>query len=411
MMTSALTNLPKAPPDQTVARRYALRRLVGSGGSCEVFEAVHLVTGRIVALKILRAEHRHDLDARGRLLQEARALASVQHPNLLEVLDAEIDEDGEPFIALEMLQGRPLEGVLVARTRLAVAEAVDWIRPVARAVAELHAAGWVHRDIKPANIFLVQEGACVRPKLLDLGIALPRGVEADGRRTTRGTILGTPQCMAPEQAMGEADDVLGAQTDVWQLGATLFDMLTGRVPYEGSYASVLVQMTNGAPVRARSLRPEIPAALDDIIARALAVSPDERYPDAEAFERALANLELPAASSPRPTVSGRRHRRAALLAPARALLPNAIVDVRTEDVSESGLLVLSSAPLPEGATLCIRMALPLSGRVATVPCIVRWVRNRAGQGAAGPFAVGLEFVDLDPRVHQEVTDYVDALGN
>jgi len=399
--------LPAAPPDRLVGRRYTLGKMIGRGGNCEVFEAVHVVTRRVVALKLLRAEFRDDVEARVRLGQEARALASVRHPHLLDVLDADVDGQVEPFVAVEMLRGKTLEDTLAERARVGILEAVTWIRKVAQAVAELHRAGWVHRDIKPANIFLAELDETIQPKLLDLGIAVPRGLSADERLTVKGTILGTVPYMAPEQVTGE-DAAIDARTDVWQLGATLFDMLTGQVPFPGHYANVLVQMATGSAPRARSLRPEVPAVLDALVARALSRDPGDRFEDAAALARALATVEATLAAEVAPA-SGRRLR-AQFVAPLRALLPTSTLDLRTEELSAEGLRVVSSHALAEGALVCLRMALPISGRVANVPCVVRRVENRGtGQGARA-FAIGLDFVDGDPEMLREAANYVQALG-
>ena len=393
-----------------VGGRYRLRRLLGSGGHCDVYEAVQLVNERSVALKLLRADMRDDKEVRFRMAQEARALAEVRHGNLVAILDAEL-EGPEPFITLEMLPGRTLEGLLVARGKLPVAEAVEYAQQITAATRALHDAGWVHRDIKPANVFVVTDGPHKVLKLIDLGIALPAFVPKERRVTMRNTILGTVEYMAPEQALPAADGAeTDARTDVWQLGATLFDMLAGRVPFEGNYPTVLVQMsTVGAP-RLRSLRPDIPQALDDLVARALATKPEDRFPNAAAFGRALADLALGSSEPAFDATGKRRHRRAPFVGPVRATLANLVADMRSEDLSESGMLLLSGFAPPVGAELTVRVSLPISGRIATLPCTVRWVKSRGTGDGGGPFALGLEFRTIEPQSLAEIERYVAAVG-
>ncbi len=400
---------PVRNTERLLAQRYGLRRVLGSGGNCDVFEGVHLVTGRPVAVKLLRSQFRDDAEARARMAQEARAIGSVHHKNVVEILDAEIGENGEPFLALEMLHGRTLEGVMVTRGKLAIEHAVDLAAQIAEGAGALHAAGWVHRDIKPANIFLVQDGKMPRAKLLDLGIAVPRSATPDRRLTAQGTVLGTVAYMAPEQAM--ADTNVDTRTDVWQIGATLFDMLTGRVPFEGNYANVLVQMSTIGPPKVSTLRPEVPPALEAIVQKALSPKPQDRYEDGAALARALREVDLKAKPAEPDFAQKRRHKRAAFVAPARLVLSDGIVDVRSEDLSEGGMLVLVPFALPQGTKVKIRLSLPISGRVATLDTLVRWVKGRGSEKGQGPFAVGLEFVDLDAVAKSEVHRYVSALGD
>lgn len=408
--SAAAAAKPIRHTERLLAQRYGLRRVLGSGGNCDVFEAVHLVTGRPVAVKLLRSQFRDDAEARARLAQEAKAIGAVRHPNVVEILDAEVGEAGEPFLALEMLHGRTLEGVMVTRGKLAVEHALDLAIQIAEGAGALHAAGWIHRDIKPANIFLVQAGKMPRAKLLDLGIAVPRSTAPDRRLTAQGTVLGTVAYMAPEQAM--ADTNVEPRTDVWQIGATLFDMLTGRVPFEGNYANVLVQMSTVGPPKVSSLRPEVPASLEAVVAKALAPKPQDRYEDGAALARALREVDLsqkPAAADD--YAQKRRHKRAAFVAPARLVLSDGIVDVRSEDLSEGGMLVLVPFSLPQGVAVKIRLSLPISGRVATLDTVVRWVKGRGSEKGQGPFAIGLEFKDLDAVAKAEIHKYVAALGD
>ncbi|HEX3346123.1 MAG TPA: serine/threonine-protein kinase, partial [Polyangiaceae bacterium] len=226
-----------------VDTRYELRRLIARGGMSLVFEAHHKFTRRAVALKLLPEELRGKRDIRGRLLREAYALTAVRHPGFVEVLDAGVCGEHGPYVVLEMLEGRTLDGILAARRRLPVADTVQVARQVCEAVAHANARGVVHRDVKPSNVFVARsEIGEETVKLIDLGVAAvaeERLEENDRKLTQAHEVVGTPEYMAPEQLWGREID---ARTDVYAIGMSLFECLTGEVPYVGSYPDVLVQV-------------------------------------------------------------------------------------------------------------------------------------------------------------------------
>ena len=274
---------------ETVDTRYELRRLIAHGGMGLVFEAAHKFTRRVVALKLLPDELRAQKEARGRLLREAHALTAVRHPGFVEVLDAGVCAAHGPYVVLEMLEGRTLDGILTARRRLSIGDTVQIGRQVCDALAHAHARGVIHRDLKPSNIFVARnEVGDEMVKLIDLGVAAvaqEQLADRDRKLTALHEVLGTPEYMAPEQLWGRAVD---ARTDVYALGMSLYECLTGEVPYTGSYPDVLVQVSNAAsPPSVRDKRGDVPPALAVVIENALEKEASARFQSATELSRAL----------------------------------------------------------------------------------------------------------------------------
>jgi len=190
-----------------VDRRYLIRREIGRGGACVVYEAVHRVTRRVVAVKQLLDHHGAEPVLRARLLREAEALAAVSHPNIVQVLDAGEESDGAPYVVLEYLEGRSLEGLIAARGALQAGDALSVVKEICAAMAAVHDAGVVHRDVKPSNV-LVMAGSHYeslrgsRVKLLDFGIATAPRIEEAGKLTQGNGVVGTLEYMPPERVMG-----------------------------------------------------------------------------------------------------------------------------------------------------------------------------------------------------------------
>ncbi len=220
-------------PPARVADRYAIESLLGRGGMGEVFAARDARTGARVALKVLRRSHASERGVE-RLLREARAAGRVQHPGVVRVFDAGVDEINDlAYIAQELLVGETLRALLSRRGRLHHDEAVALMRPVIDALVAAHDAGVVHRDLKPENIFVERDGEVLRPRVIDFGIArlVARDEAQASQLTTTGAVLGTPGYMSPEQARGLGD--VDEQTDVWAIGVVLYELLTGATPSRG----------------------------------------------------------------------------------------------------------------------------------------------------------------------------------
>ena len=215
----------------TVDRRYVLKREIARGGAGTVFEAVHAITTRTVAIKLLHSTSRNNPEICERLLLEARALATVRHPNVVEVLDAGLDRTGEPYLVMEMLEGRPLDGILASRRTLDVSDVVHIARQICDALAFMHARGVVHRDLKPSNVFVTRDEIGQETvKVVDFGIAsLPSDWRPNQLRLTApGGVYGTAEYMAPEQLV--AMETVEPRCDQYSLGVLMYEALSGEVP-------------------------------------------------------------------------------------------------------------------------------------------------------------------------------------
>jgi serine/threonine-protein kinase len=268
-------------PETVIAGRYRLDELLGRGGMSEVWLAEDLELGRRVAIKLLAP----NADT-ARFEREARAVASLAHPNVTQLYDYG-NADGRPYIVLEYMPGGTLEQRLRDGKPLPDDEAFAIAAAIAAGLAHAHARGVVHRDLKPANVLFDEEG---RAKLADFGIA--RMAAGDGTLTEAGTVLGTAAYISPEQAEGAP---ASEASDVYSFGVILYRMLTGRLPFESIDPMQLVlQHRDDTPPPIASLRPDAPAVLESTANAALAKNPRDRPRDGAAL---LAELGVPAGAS------------------------------------------------------------------------------------------------------------------
>ncbi|MFH0901866.1 MAG: serine/threonine-protein kinase [Pseudomonadota bacterium] len=273
---------------QLVDGRYRVRALIGEGGMGRVYEAEHVEIGKRVALKILHPVYSRTPEVVERFRREARAASRIGHPNIVDVTDSGTTGDGSIYFVMEHLEGVELAAVIERENRLDVHRALHIGMQICRAVAAAHNAGIIHRDLKPENIFLVvREGIPDFVKVLDFGIA--KSAELDESRRERlthpGMAMGTPEYMAPEQAAGKPAD---ARSDVYAVGAIVYEMLTGNPPYEGeNFMEILTKKATIEPPSPREFRPEISENVEKVVLRALARDPDERPQSMEAFEYEL----------------------------------------------------------------------------------------------------------------------------
>jgi tRNA A-37 threonylcarbamoyl transferase component Bud32 len=259
--------------------RYRLESKLGSGGMSTVYLAVDETLHRQVAIKVLHREISDQPDQLERFRREARAAASLSHPNLVAVIDAGEDE-GHPYIVFEYVPGETLKKRIDADGRLGLDEAAAYAIEIGRGLACAHGARLIHRDVKPQNVLIDAEG---RAKITDFGIA--RSLEVHGLTAT-GRVLGTTDYVSPEQAMGKPVD---ARTDVYSLGIVLYEMLTGDVPFHAeTQVGVAMKHVNEAVPDVQRKRPETSAALAAALERAVAKDPGDRYPGMSSF---LAELE------------------------------------------------------------------------------------------------------------------------
>ncbi|XXY22742.1 protein kinase [Sorangium sp. So ce216] len=260
--------------------RFELAEVAGSGGMGTVYRALDRASGAVVALKLL---HKVDARAQARFDREARALSRMDHPRIVRYATHGVAPTGEPYLAMEWLSGESLAARL-SRQELRVEESVALVRAVADALGAAHARGIVHRDIKPSNLFLV-DGVLDRVKVIDFGIAqLP---DATSRLTQTAAVVGTLGYMAPEQARGD-QETLDARADIFSLGCVLFECLTGQRAFRAQHvAALLWKLLLEEPPRARALRPAVPEALDELLARMLAKDASARPGDGAAVARCL----------------------------------------------------------------------------------------------------------------------------
>ena len=259
---------------QTSTKRYRRVRLLAQGGMATVELAHDTELDRPVALKRLAQDLAVNDEFKQRFLREARLAARLSHPNIVAVYNVG-EEEGRPFIVMEHVESETLSDLLRRRQRLEPAEAVTLALQVCAGLETAHDAGLVHRDIKPQNLLLTATGTL---KIADFGIAR----SLDGTRLTEaGTVLGTAAYIAPEQAAGET---VTAAADVYALGAVLYELLTGRPPYVAeSLTELFLKQRHGSITPVRELAPDVPAALEDTVMRALARDPRYRPESAAAL--------------------------------------------------------------------------------------------------------------------------------
>jgi serine/threonine protein kinase len=265
---------------------YVALRLIGQGGMGEVYEAEHRHLGRRCVLKVLHRCHRGRADLAARMRDEARSLAMLRHPNLVDVFDLGTTPDGRPFFVMELLRGQDLRAELLTRRVMEVPAALTLIAQALEGLEFVHSAGIVHRDVKLENLFLCEDGAL---KLLDFGIA--KVMKSDNGHTERGVAIGTPRSMAPEQCvLGEVD----ARADLYAAGLALYELIAGEGPFDdlrGNAEALRFAHCARTPPRPSQLAPQpIDAAIDAVVLRAIAKAPADRFQSAREMGAALRAL-------------------------------------------------------------------------------------------------------------------------
>ena len=273
------------PP--TAFGKYVVTEVLGSGGMAEVYAGVHPDLGRKVAIKVILPQFATERDFEERFRREARVVASLRHAHIVQLYDFDV-VDGRHFMVMEYLDGGTLKEHLRAlhqqKARMSLPEIADLIAAMAGALDYAHGRGAIHRDIKPANILFTAEG---EPVLTDFGIA--KLLEDAAHLTATGGVVGSPFYMPPEQATGGAVD---ARSDQYALGVALYEMATGRVPFQGNSAvAVMTQHLNSAPPPPRTVNAALPVAVETVLLKALAKRPAERFGSvgelAQAFRQAV----------------------------------------------------------------------------------------------------------------------------
>jgi len=349
--------------------RYTIVKRLGSGGMADVYCAEDGQLGRRVALKVLYARFSEDDEFVERFRREASAAAGLQHQHVVSVYDRG-EWEGTSYIAMEFVDGRTLKQVIQAEAPMDPVRAIDIAIQILKAARFAHRRGVIHRDLKPHNVIVEDHtghGRGPHAKVADFGIA--RAGASDMTQT--GSIMGTAQYLSPEQAQGHA---VTPQSDLYSVGICLYEMLTGRVPFDGESAvTIALKQVNEAPVPPSHHNAAVPAVLEDAVLRALAKDPAERFADAEAFiaqlEEARALILAGEAPPAQPTAAFT----ALAAAPAGAVAPLVVEEeVRVEERSpERGRLawpwVLLVSLLVVGAILAF---LFLQGETSRVPSVV-----------------------------------------
>jgi len=277
-----------------VAGKYKIIEELGRGGMGVVYKAEDIKLQRTVALKFLPAQWTSDPEARERFVQEARAASGLDHPNICTIYEIGETEDGHMYIAMACYEGESLREK-IKKGPLEQKEALNIAIQVALGMAKAHQKGIVHRDIKPANILITPDGIA---KILDFGLAKLAG---QVKLTREGTTVGTVAYMSPEQARGAAVD---ARTDIWSLGVVLYEMLAGRLPYRSDHDQAMIHsILHREPESLSKVRTGLPSGLEQMIGRALAKKPSDRYPTMEEFADDLA-----AAAEGLKPLNAKRHR-------------------------------------------------------------------------------------------------------
>jgi serine/threonine-protein kinase len=271
-----------------LAGKYRIDRLIGQGAMGAVFAARHEILQKNVAIKMMTDEHAGSPEAVTRFINEARAVASIEGDHVARVLDVGQLENGRPFMAIELLEGADLEQILQQRGPLPSHEAVDLVLQALEALAEAHSLGIVHRDLKPANLFLARrrDGTSL-VKVLDFGVSKRQTVPSPTPSITATTaILGSPVYMAPEQLQSAKN--VDARADIWALGVVLYELLTGRPPFQGdNVAQLFVAILENPPTPVRSIRPSVPPGLEEVILRCLSRDVSHRFQNVAELAAAL----------------------------------------------------------------------------------------------------------------------------
>ena len=268
--------------------RYRLVHMVATGGMADVWEGVDDILTRAVAVKVLHPHLAADPGFQERFRREAISAARLSHPAIVATFDAGTERDAT-YIVMELVRGRTLRDLLRTEGRLPPATAVGIASQVAGALAHAHAAGVTHRDVKPSNILLCDEIAPGRVKIADFGIAKAAGRD-DPDLTETGSIIGTARYLAPEQVDGGDP---GPRADLYALGAVIFEMLTGKPPFDGAteLATALAHL-HEPPPKPRRLQPGIPRPLEALTLKLLAKNPDDRYQTADELRQALDTIDV-----------------------------------------------------------------------------------------------------------------------
>lgn len=347
-----------------VVGAYRIERSIGQGGMGAVYVGRHARTGRSYAVKVLLPEHASRKDALARFRREAEALGAVGHAHIVAIHDYDETPDGLWFLVMDLLEGEDLAHRLHRSGPMPWRDAVALLDPIVSAIDAAHRAGLVHRDLKPSNVFLARAPGAARevPMLLDFGLA--RALEPEGEQnkvTATGTVMGTPNYMSPEQAQGTA---LDGRSDQWALAILLHEMIAGRPPFVGpTLTSTLVAVMTAPRPRLSDAGIAVPEGLEQVLDRALAKAPADRFADVASFRAALAQI-------------------------TGVTLPGAPMSMPSERLPATMGIPLATAPTAAVASLAPSVpTLPMAGATPAPPVRVPWMAAVIAAGAV--LSIGL----------------------
>src|SRR3989442_721962 len=338
---------------QTLAEKYLVEKLIKRGGMGAVYRGKHVLMDKPVAIKVLRPSLAVDDAVVARFSREAKAASRISHPHAVNVTDFGEAENGVVFLVMEYLDGRTLKEIIKSEGPMPLARVVEIVRQVAGALDAAHGQGVVHRDLKSDNIMLSQTTGADWAKVLDFGIAkiqLPESF-ADADITAPNLVVGTPQYMSPEQCSQAGS--IDARSDIYSLGVIVFEMLSGQVPFTGESPTVIMmKQVQDRPPSILATRADLPAGIDQAIAKALAKQPLDRFQTVGEFSAALARaLETGVALAGAPI-------------PVADTVPNA--PVPPDDLDEITII----QPRQETTLIRSRQEIPLPAQQVGVPATV-----------------------------------------
>jgi len=319
---SALLEMDLWADGSVILGKFRIVDKVGQGGMGSVYKAIHLAFDEMRALKVISQELMTDESFVKRFKHEAVITRRLQHPNAVRVDDIDEAEDGRPFIVMEYIEGRSLKKLIQEEGPMPAPRVCFIIKQVCRALEAAHRLGMIHRDIKPDNIALIDAPEGEVAKVLDFGIAKvkeARGADANMTMTGAGVVIGTPQYMSPEQAMGKRGDDLDGRSDLYSLGMVMYQMLSGGVPFKAETTmEMLLAHLQKPPIPIRELRPDlqIPEGIARVVMRTLEKDPDLRPASAKALIEEIEHAEKPSVP-----LRGTRIMQASSVLPAEELHP------------------------------------------------------------------------------------------
>ncbi|HET7542315.1 MAG TPA: serine/threonine-protein kinase [Polyangiaceae bacterium] len=357
-------------PGAIIGGKYRIDGFLGSGGMGVVLSATHLELDAPVAIKIVRDDFAANEAIVSRLLFEARAVARMQSVHVVRVLDVARLPNGAPYVVMEKLRGADMAALLAERTTIPPAEAVGYLLQACEGLSEAHGLGIVHRDLKPENLFLAHTPEGVVLKILDFGISKNiGGAVREGRRTTLtkgGAAIGSPSYMAPEQIRAEPN--LDARADIWSLGTILFELLTGRCPFEADTVALMYQkVLTEDPPSLRDLAPDAPSELSTVIRLCLQKDPEDRFQSVQELVMALRCLSRPI-REPRPRL------RSGVELIAAPSVPPSVVPSTTPSlpVAVSPSVSPALSPSEPGVSLSVKLGLFATATLLVAASVAFW---------------------------------------